>query len=130
MNKSKLMVLALLVTITMTVSNAQTDRKAGGAPEQEGITLINPFIVPAGKLSETILMWEQARDFLQQQPGYISTALHQSVTPEAQYRLINVARWRSAEAYKTATRKMREEANLPAIEGVRPAPQLYTVIRN
>ncbi|PSW10765.1 hypothetical protein C9I98_24930 [Photobacterium sanctipauli] len=35
------------------------------------VTLINPFVVP-DKHSEAVLEhWEQARDFLQTQPGYI-----------------------------------------------------------
>jgi heme-degrading monooxygenase HmoA len=94
------------------------------------ITLINPFTVPEDKLCDTIAMWEKARDFLKVQPGYISTALHQSLMPDSQYRLINIAKWESSEAFKAATTKMRAEGNLPRIEGVSGAPTLYTVIRN
>ena len=71
----------------------------------------------------------QARDYLQGQPGYVSTALHQSLQPDAKYRLINVAQWESAEAFMAANEKMRAEADLPAIEGVVPGPALYEVIR-
>ncbi len=95
----------------------------------EPLVLINPFEVPADKLEETIAMWEQARDFLQQQPGYISTALHQSVKPDARFQLINVAKWNSADAFMAATKKMWAEAGLPKIEGVVPNPALFTVIR-
>lgn len=93
------------------------------------VVLINPFTVPPDKLEETITMWEQARDFLQKQPGYISTELHQSISPDAQYRLINVAQWESPELFMAATKKMQQEAGLPRIKGVKPAPQLYTVVR-
>ena len=93
------------------------------------VVLINPFTVPADKLGETIAMWEQARDFLQTQPGYISTELHQSLSPDAQYRLINVARWESPELFVKATKQMQQEAELPRIQGVTPAPQLYTIVR-
>ncbi len=97
--------------------------------DETAITLINPFEVPADKLDATILMWEQARDFLQQQPGYISTALHQSLASDAQFRLINIAKWDSAEAFKAATQKMRTEANLTRVEGAKGGPALYKVIR-
>lgn len=97
--------------------------------EDAAIVLINPFVVPADKLDETITMWEQARDYLQTQPGYISTALHQSLAPDATFRLINVAKWESAEAFQTASKKMAAEADLPRIEGVIADPSLFTVIR-
>lgn len=93
------------------------------------IVLINPFEVSTEQLDETILMWEQARDFLQTQPGYISTELHQSLAPDARFRLINVAKWESAESFQAATKKMQAEANLPRIEGVIASPSLFTVIR-
>lgn len=95
----------------------------------DAVVLINAFTVPSEKLDETIAMWEQARDFLQEQPGYISTALHQSVSPIARYRLINVAQWESVEAFKAATEKMRTEADLPRVEGVVAHPDLYTIVR-
>ncbi|MEM7017091.1 MAG: antibiotic biosynthesis monooxygenase family protein [Pseudomonadota bacterium] len=100
-----------------------------GFASDDVVILINPFVVPSGKLDETISMWEQARDYLQKQPGYISTALHQSVADDAHYRLINVAKWSSIELYQAATKKMRTEAGLPRIEGVMPNPGLYRVIR-
>ena len=100
-----------------------------GIASDNEITLINPFEVPANKLDETILFWEQARDFLQTQPGYISTSLHQSITDDARFRLINIAKWESAEAFIAASKKMQAEAGLPKIEGLVPSPGLYKVIR-
>jgi len=67
------------------------------------ITLINPFEVPENMLEESIAFWEQARDFLQTQPGYISTDLHQSIIGDARFVLINVAKWESAEAFMAAS---------------------------
>ncbi len=95
----------------------------------EEITLINPFEVPANKLDETIAFWEKARNFLQTQPGYISTSLHQSIADDARFQLINIAKWQSAEAFVAASRKMQAEAGLPRVEGLIPSPGLYTVIR-
>lgn len=39
-------------------------------------------------------MWEMARDFLNDQTGYVSTKLHQSLSPDAKYLLINGAEWK------------------------------------
>ena len=66
---------------------------------------------------------------MQTQPGYISTSLNHSITDDVHFRLINVAKWESAEAFIVASKKMQEEAGLPRIEGLLPSPGLYTVIR-
>ena len=96
----------------------------------QNVILINAFTVPADKIDEAIAMWEMARDFLKEQPGYVSTKLHRSLSPDAKYLLINVAEWESPETYKAATGLMRKTADLPKIEGVVPGPGLYKVIRN
>ncbi|MEM9634394.1 MAG: antibiotic biosynthesis monooxygenase family protein [Pseudomonadota bacterium] len=81
---------------------------ATDAQKAEPVTLINAFEVPADQIEETILFWEKARDFLQTQPGYISTRLHQSLSSDAKFQLVNIALWESPEAFQSATRKMRE----------------------
>ncbi len=93
------------------------------------VVLINPFVVPAGSVEDAITMWEQARDYLKTQPGYISTKLHQAKSADAKFTLINVACWESAEAFRLATMSMRENANLSRVKNVFGDPQLYEVIR-
>lgn len=124
-----LFVLAALYLGLSATTYAQEKLRIDTMTDDTTITLINPFVVPADKLNETIAMWEQARDFLQTQPGYISTALHQALSPDAQYQLINVAKWESPETFKAATQKMQAEGSIPRIKGVRGGPELYTVAR-
>lgn len=93
----------------------------------ESLVLINAFEVPAGEDDDFIRSWEQARDYLSTQPGYISTALHQSVTPNADFRFVNIGRWASAEAFRAAVESpgFREAGRIPY-----PAhPALYRVVR-
>lgn len=96
---------------------------------KEPVTLINLFTVPPGFEEQAIAAWEVARDFLSQQPGYISTELHQALSPEAPHALINVAKWESAEDFGSATTAMRQDAAVPVVAGVRSAPQLFRVVR-
>lgn len=96
--------------------------------EDTGVTLINVFDVPEGALEASIEMWKQSRDFLQTQPGYISTALHQSISPDAQFILINVATWESAAAFQAASAAMRQSSGIAPVEGLTFTPGLYTVI--
>lgn len=99
------------------------------SPAAADVTLINVFEVPAGQEQRAIAAWEEARDFLKTQPGYVTTTLHQAITPDARFALINVATWTSAEAFAEATRRMREAGVFPAIEGLKINPALYRVVR-
>ncbi|AUR12482.1 antibiotic biosynthesis monooxygenase-like protein [Phaeobacter inhibens] len=119
-----LLALITALSLSLGLSPAQADEST------QNVVLINTFTVPADKLDEAIAMWDAAREFLHTQPGYISTKLHQSLSEDAQYQLINVAQWETPEAYQAATALMRETANLPRIEGVVPGPALYNVIRD
>jgi len=93
------------------------------------VVLVNPFVVPDGRLEETVTYWERARAFLAEQPGYVSTRLHQSLRPDATYRLVNVAVWESPEAFQSAMRAMQAEVGPPTIAALETDPALYTVIR-
>lgn len=97
--------------------------------EQDPVTLINVFEVPPEKLDEAMAMWEAARDFLNTQPGYISTALHRSIMPDARFQLINIARWRNADAYRSATAAMRRDAGLKPVEGLQFDAALYQIVQ-
>ena len=68
----------------------------------ETVTLINLFEVPVGEEAAFISGWEKTAEFMRKQRGYVSTALHQSLAPNATYRFINIARWESPEAFQKA----------------------------
>jgi heme oxygenase (mycobilin-producing) len=68
----------------------------------DGVVLINPFEVPPDRDRDFVSRWEQARDFLRERDGYVDTALHRSVAPDAEFRFVNVARWRSPEDFQAA----------------------------
>jgi heme-degrading monooxygenase HmoA len=73
-----------------------------GAPEgRGGVTLINPFEVPAGDDERFVAQWRAARDVLAAQPGYLGTRLHRAVAP-ADFRFVNIARWSSPLAFAKA----------------------------
>jgi heme-degrading monooxygenase HmoA len=88
--------------------------------------LINAFEVPAGADDAFIAGWERARTFLASRDGYVDASLHRSLTPEADYRFVNVAPFRSVDEWEAAIsspdfpgRDMRFAAH----------PSLYEVIR-
>jgi heme-degrading monooxygenase HmoA len=65
--------------------------------------LINAFEVPDGQDEAFLEAWERARAFLATQQGYLSTRLHRSLPPAADFRFVNVAVWQSAQAFQAAT---------------------------
>jgi heme oxygenase (mycobilin-producing) len=88
--------------------------------------LINAFEVPEGDDEAFLDAWERARAFLSTQPGYLSTCLHRSVSPGAEFRFVNVALWQSPQAFQAAT-SQPEFRNAPV-----PFPfhvSLYEVVR-
>jgi heme-degrading monooxygenase HmoA len=71
--------------------------------DRHPVVLINPFEVPPDRDTEFVTRWERARDFLAGREGYVDTALHRSLAPEAEFRFVNVARWRSPRDFQAAT---------------------------
>ena len=90
--------------------------------------LINVFEVPEERDEEFMAGWEAARQFMERQRGYVSTALHRSLDPAARFRYINMAVWETPEDFYAALQH-------PVFAALRDAtpfahyPSVYTVIR-
>lgn len=95
----------------------------------DDVTLINVFEVPQGQEEIVVEAWERARDFLSAEPGYISTALHRAILPDARFALINIATWESPDAFQRAITRMHDAGVFPRIDGLGVNPALYRVIR-
>jgi heme oxygenase (mycobilin-producing) len=95
----------------------------------EPVVLINAFEVPAAEAEDFIAAWETTRDYLETQPGYIDTALHQSFASDAEFQFVNVAHWRSAQDFAAATRNPGFLESASGMSGYRPHPALYRVVR-
>jgi heme oxygenase (mycobilin-producing) len=93
------------------------------------VILINAFEVPDGEADQFITAWEKSRDFMQAQPGYVDTALHQAVAPGAGFQFVNVARWQTADAFRAASQSPGFRESAAGLAGYRPHPGLYRVVR-
>ena len=51
---------------------------------EQPLVVINAFEVPEGSDDEFIAAWRSAREFLETQPGYPGTTLHQTVSPNSE----------------------------------------------
>ncbi len=99
------------------------------AMPSEPLVLINAFEVAPDEDDEFIRGWEAARDYLQTQPGYVDTALHRSVSPDADRRFVNVGRWRSVEDFQAETQSPAVGDVMQQLGRYRPHPGLYQVVR-
>lgn len=95
----------------------------------ETVTLINAFEVPALDAETFLAAWEKARDYLQSQPGYMDTVLHQAITPEAEFQFVNIARWRTAEEFMAAAQSPGFRQAAAGLADYRPHLALYRAVR-
>jgi heme-degrading monooxygenase HmoA len=93
-----------------------------------GVVLINAFEVPADGDDAFVAAWEQTRVFLRGQPGYLATRLHRSLTPEVDFRFVNIGRYTSPQAFRAAVGQPGFREAAAAIQQ-RAHPGLYQVVR-
>jgi heme-degrading monooxygenase HmoA len=93
------------------------------------LVLINAFEVPEGKEDDFVRGWEATRDYLQAQPGYVDTALHQAVSPNPDFRFVNVGRWESPQAFQAAIQSPGFREVSESLAEFRLHPALYQVVR-
>jgi heme-degrading monooxygenase HmoA len=93
-----------------------------------GVVLINAFEVPADGDDAFVAAWEQTRQFLRDQPGYLATRLHRSLSPDADFRFVNIGRYQSPQAFQAAVGEPGFRQAAAAIQH-RAHPSLYRVVR-
>jgi antibiotic biosynthesis monooxygenase len=66
------------------------------------VVLINAFEVPPEGDDAFLAGWERTREFLHTQPGYLTTRLCRSLSPEVDFRFVNIGRYASPQAFQAA----------------------------
>jgi heme-degrading monooxygenase HmoA len=95
----------------------------------EAFILINTFEVQPVDDDEFVANWEVARGYLQEQPGYIDTALHQAVSPNAEFRFVNIAHWQSPQHFQEAVQSEGFRPPAGKLERFTSHPGLYRVLK-
>ena len=73
------------------------------ADDKKQCTAIVAYEVAHEDTERFLDSWEKANNCLKEQPGFISTALHQAVSANPDFRFVNVGCWESADAFRAAT---------------------------
>ena len=92
------------------------------------VTLINVFSVPEAKEDEFVKWWQDVKDNITKQEGFIGGKFHKSIKPDSKFNFINVAIWENEEVYWKAYDKSVTpmKAKLEQL-GVEMTPALYHV---
>ena len=75
-----------------------------------------------------LISWEASRQFLRAQPGYLATRLHRSLSPETDFRFVNIGRYANPQAFQAAISQPEFREAAAAIQH-RAHPGLYEVVR-
>ena len=91
------------------------------------VTLINTFIVPEDKEAEFLQNWKVTSSVFAGRPGFIETHLHRNTgVGNGTFRFINIARWESAEAWRSNHADYKPgEYSIPGVKG---HPAIYESI--
>jgi heme-degrading monooxygenase HmoA len=116
--------------MSTTIDPAKRIAPAPTIPYEGPVTLINCFEVPEGRDDAFLDLWSQTSSYFRAQKGYRSLRFHQALSPNAQYRFVNVANWASMEQFQAAhaTEQFRNLVGQPAWSEYPSRPALYRVI--
>ena len=68
--------------------------------DESPVVLVNMFQVAEEDIPQLLQAWEADANWMKQQPGYISTQLHQGIAGSTTF--MNYAIWESVEAFRNA----------------------------
>jgi hypothetical protein len=92
------------------------------------VVAINLYSVPAGKEELFLMTWEQLKEAIIDNPGFIRGRLHRSLRPDASFNYINVVEWENSlysQGYKYNVELI--QARLTEF-GVKTTPELFEVV--
>ena len=114
---------------TTTDPDART-AMAPASHAQRPVTLINSFVVPSGRDDVFESLWTEASGYFRAQPGFVSLRFHRAVSPDADYRYVNVASWATLADFQAAhaTDEFRRIVTQDAWHEFPANPALYEVM--
>jgi heme-degrading monooxygenase HmoA len=94
------------------------------------VTLINRFVVPAGRDDAFLALWTETSEYFRAQPGFRSLRFHRALSPDTGHRFVNIATWASVEEFQAAhqTPEFFRLVGRPEWSEFSNDPALYDVI--
>ncbi|MET1072135.1 MAG: antibiotic biosynthesis monooxygenase [Umezawaea sp.] len=98
------------------------------AENAEPLVLINLFSMPAEVVDRFVAGWEDSTAPAKGAKGFRGTRLHRSVDPDAEFPVVNIARWDSVEEWQEAIGRHFPPTGAGRGGPVSAKPALYTVV--
>jgi heme-degrading monooxygenase HmoA len=116
--------------MTDTIDPARRSATYPAGSHHGGVTLINKFVVPEGREDTFQEIWTATSMYFRRQPGFLSLRLHRAVSPDANYKFVNVARWASLADFQAAhaSDEFRRVVSQPGWAEFPSSPALYEVV--
>lgn len=67
----------------------------GEAPEAGDLIVTNPYRIPVEEAEENARMWNESKDHMCNQPGFVNARLYRQRNDQCEYYYVSQARWRS-----------------------------------
>ncbi len=106
------------------MTSAPGHQASAGGP----ITFINVLEVPAERVGEFIAQWRAGAQIMAAAPGFRDATLHQAVSSQTHFQLVNVAHWDSQAQQQAAESNpaFRDRPRDPELL-YRASPGVYTI---
>ncbi|SRR4051794_663523 len=91
-------------------------------------TLVTGFDVELDEAGEFVAAWERSHDYLQAQPGFVDSVLHEALEADTPYRYVSIDHWDSVEHFQQATQNADFRENAADLRLFSPRPGLYRVV--
>ncbi|GGM09104.1 antibiotic biosynthesis monooxygenase family protein [Nakamurella endophytica] len=95
------------------------------------VQFVNCFEVPVGRDDDFLRLWTEVNGYMVTRPGYVNHRLQRSLMPDARYRFVNLAEWRSADDLRAGhDERFRKLATGPAWADFRSTPAMYEIVHS
>jgi heme-degrading monooxygenase HmoA len=107
--------------------NATYHRSMEQNSDKDGVTFINIFEIAREDVPAFTDGWRRLAAIMAAAPGFRGAQLHEAVSGEARFQLVNIARWDSEQAWRDAAAnpEMREAATRFGSDPAAPRPAQY-----
>ncbi|MEM7378777.1 MAG: antibiotic biosynthesis monooxygenase family protein [Pseudomonadota bacterium] len=93
-------------------------------PDDGPVVLINVFTVDPADADALVAAWAHDAHFMKQQPGYVSTQLHEGVAGSSTF--VNYAVWESVSSFRAAFTNPEFQSRIRAYpESAEASPHLF-----
>lgn len=86
-----------------TPAKATASKSTAGNAASKACTAIVSYKVNYDDVDNFLNAYDRANDFLKKQSGHVSSTLHRSMSSNAPFRFVNVAKWKTVEDFRRAT---------------------------